>query len=144
MGVILAPTLDEPMSVAAEPAKHAETRDASPANDSTGLPATAEADLGDPNAEAGTEVFVGGLPSDATEEAVTAAFAKVGPVQSVRYQATFKSRKYFCQQPYRVDLFSAPGGQYSFASVLRQADTAQAGWRLQGVRFRPIRRSGHS
>ncbi|KAK9802660.1 hypothetical protein WJX73_002230, partial [Symbiochloris irregularis] len=38
----------------------------------------------DGSSGAGTEVFVGGLPSDATEEAVTAAFAKVGTVLSMR------------------------------------------------------------
>lgn len=39
----------------------------------------------EPAPAAGTEVFVGGLPSDSTDDAVRAAFQAVGPVVSVRH-----------------------------------------------------------
>ena len=54
-----------------------------------GLQDPAAAAPGDPDRGVGappasTEVFVGGLPSDATDEAVASAFAKVGTVLAVR------------------------------------------------------------
>ena len=78
---------------------HATAKDSSPQH------TPAEEGSDDGNSAAGTEVFVGGLPSDATEEAVTAAFAKVGTVLSMRCVGSCTSRKHLygscprCAQP---------------------------------------------